>query len=700
MKNPSHPAKMSRVHSGGFLAGFFEGFLPGAINRPPPFLLAAALLFWGWQSDYLLFAIPMALLLELPRFLKWRVDFSFSDYARVWDLCALLFLGAAIYIYSAEEMRLRAFLYTRWMPIIFFPMALAQTYGSEDRLYFSIFSWFLRSRRKGNHDGEGGLNVLYPYFCVTLLASSATNGNPLVFYAGICLLLGVALFFTRSRRLSPATWGFLLVLVIAQGYGTQIGLRELQSAVEGAVGRWASGFFKREGDLRESMTSIGQVGRLKMSGRILYRVEPLTKGPPPELLRQVTYSTFHWSTWKAHPSGFGEAPQETNEHWVFLPGETGERRARISGYLPEGKGVLPVPQGIASLTQLPVVKVETNDAATIRVSGGPDFVTFDAGYVPGKSLDDAPSSMDGRNGIHSDEIPALAKVAEELGLLGMATPAQKIEAVRRFFQNKFRYTIFQDTIMRGNYEKKITPLSVFLLRSHAGHCEYFATATVLLLRYAGVPARYATGFAVQESSGKEFIVRERHAHAWCLVFHDGVWRDFDTTPGNWEQAEKESATWWNSVKDQWTKIPFWISKWRWSRTNYRQYLIWLLIPLVGILVWRLAVTKRRRSSLEDGSSNGSQLSPGHDSEFFLVEQKLSGLGMPRGPGESVATWLRRLETQLSAMSDPLRGVMDLHYRYRFDPNGLSQMEREELRRSALALVNQIEQTKPGASTPA
>jgi hypothetical protein len=51
-----------------------------------------------------------------------------------------------------------------------------------------------------------------------------------------------------------------------------------------------------------------------------------------------------------------------------------------------------------------------------------------------------------------------------------------------------------------------------------------------LLREAGLPARYAVGYSVQEKTGKGFIVRDRHAHAWCLVHLDGVWQDFDTTP--------------------------------------------------------------------------------------------------------------------------------------------------------------------------
>lgn len=68
-------------------------------------------------------------------------------------------------------------------------------------------------------------------------------------------------------------------------------------------------------------------------------------------------------------------------------------------------------------------------------------------------------------------------------------------------------------------DQKTTPLSTFLLKNRSGHCEYFATATTLLLREVGIPARYAIGFSVSEFSPLEnqFIVRGRDSHAWTLV---------------------------------------------------------------------------------------------------------------------------------------------------------------------------------------
>ena len=50
----------------------------------PPFLLAAALLFWGWQTAMVLPSVIMAVVLETARGVSWRGDFSTADFRRIW----------------------------------------------------------------------------------------------------------------------------------------------------------------------------------------------------------------------------------------------------------------------------------------------------------------------------------------------------------------------------------------------------------------------------------------------------------------------------------------------------------------------------------------------------------------------------------------------------------------------------------------
>lgn len=81
----------------------------------------------------------------------------------------------------------------------------------------------------------------------------------------------------------------------------------------------------------------------------------------------------------------------------------------------------------------------------------------------------------------------------------------------------------------------VDPIEYFLLEKPAAHCEYFATATVLMLRLAGFPARYVTGFVVQERNpvGEYWVARSRDAHAWAEVFDPARgWITVESTPAS------------------------------------------------------------------------------------------------------------------------------------------------------------------------
>jgi transglutaminase-like putative cysteine protease len=78
-------------------------------------------------------------------------------------------------------------------------------------------------------------------------------------------------------------------------------------------------------------------------------------------------------------------------------------------------------------------------------------------------------------------------------------------------------------------------LAWFLFDRRAGHCEYFAAAMTVLLRSAGVPARYVTGFLPGEYNdvGEDFIVRASDAHSWVEVYFPAYgWIPFDPTPAS------------------------------------------------------------------------------------------------------------------------------------------------------------------------
>jgi hypothetical protein len=222
--------------------------------------------------------------------------------------------------------------------------------------------------------------------------------------------------------------------------------------------------------------------------------------------------------------------------------------------LSKGTGIIALPMGTAEIDNLPVNLLKTNLLGTVQGSEGPGLVRYLARFGTGHSLDGDVSGFD--TAVPSAETNALAAVATELGLARL--PA--LEAARRlsvFFQQNFSYTT--DLKAPWNWIENYAPISQFLLRTRAGHCEYFATATALLLRYAGIPTRYVTGYSVQESSGlNNYIVRERHAHAW-VIYYDrlkGSWNELDTTPSGWGPMEDARASWWEPIGDFFSRLWF------------------------------------------------------------------------------------------------------------------------------------------------
>ena len=72
----------------------------------------------------------------------------------------------------------------------------------------------------------------------------------------------------------------------------------------------------------------------------------------------------------------------------------------------------------------------------------------------------------------------------------------------------------------------------FLTESDTGYCVHFASATAVLLRAAGISARYVTGYMFRAEAGTPVTVREDRAHAWVEYYEErlGMWLLLESTP--------------------------------------------------------------------------------------------------------------------------------------------------------------------------
>ncbi len=694
--------------------------------KTPPLLLGATLLFWGWQTGFLAAGAVMAAILEAARFLKVRWEFDDDDFSRVWVFCSVLFLATAAYAFTSNEgpgsfrsllqdpnyMAQRnagassartATAIIRWLPMIFFLFMAAQVYSSREGIPLEAVSLILRRRRrKATQRGQAlpparNVDISYAYFAACLFAASAHSARGTTFFWGLCGLLTWALWSRRSKRFSPVAWTVALGAVVGLGYLGQLGVDELQRLVENYNPQWLARRAGGGADPRHNRTALGQVGRLKTSGKIVIRLQPKGGSEPPTYLREASYRVFKSPLWYAGSSqdDFGPVNSETNETtWILVRGKTNSAAVNIACYLPGGRALLPLPTGSGRLENVVFYILQRNSAGSV-LAYGPGLVIFDALYGPGEIPDLAPDTNQDLQ-VSPREVPAIDQVLSELQLTKGQDRQQVLHTISGFFQGQFTYSTWQDRDLAAS--TNATPLSRFLLNTHRGHCEYFATATVLLLRRIGIQARYAVGYAVHEPSGSGYVVRERDAHAWCQVWNEDrkQWEDFDTTPPSWlkEEGARASAGQW--LSDAWSRIWFEISKFRWGQSELRRYVFWVLGPVLALLLYQIAFRRRWKRQHRMRPVGVAGLSwPGLDSEFYQVESTLAGSGAARRPSEPLSNWLRRVAADPGwvELSGPMQKLLWLHYRYRFDPLGLDENERQALRRESQACLAQLGQLK-------
>jgi hypothetical protein len=642
----------------------------------PAFLLAAAALFWGAQTGNWLVAAASAALLEAPRYVARRWQLASAEFNRVADFCTVLLFALALYLYFSFGNPRAITLLFQWMPVIVLPLVLAQAWSTARALDLSVLFWSLRRNPMRR---AVKLNLGYPAFALWLLAASAANRQGAAFYLGLTLLTAWPLLLARPRSYAaPLALSMLLGAVLA-GYGGQLGLHRLQQWLEAAAPEWLAGGGARTNPYR-STTDIGSIGELKLSQRILLRIEAAPAVPAPILLHRASYDDYVGGTWVARNPRFEQlAPFGTASTWKLndAPGPLLQITVHDDS---DGNPVLSLPANTARIEGLAASEMKLNALGAVQVEHKPGFFSYRALIGSGNSAYAAPTPRD--LGIPKAEAAAVAQIASELGLAALP-PELALARVKQFFASRFEYSTWQDTPAAGR-----TPLSAFLLDTRAGHCEYFASATALLLRAAGIPARYATGFSAQEWSKLDgaYLVRERHAHAWVRAWVGGAWRDIDTTPPTWYLAEAAQAPMWSPLADLWSWARFRISQWsaRTSERGWSQSLIWLALPLFAWLAWRTLRGRRADTAAATDETAATKAWPGMDSEFYLIERRMAELGHARREVETLSEWLARIGAQSGVNAAALQPLARLHCRHRFDPAGLSAAEREALRTQALA----------------
>jgi len=640
----------------------------------PPFLIGAALAFWGWQSGNPVVGIALGIALEAPRYVKLRLDLGAVEHSRIADLSTIGFVTLALLLAANRGVSrgfMEAFI---WAPAALAPIMLAQMLSGSGRIPLSaLFRYMRKLKRRNPEIKDPPVDVSPVYVALALISAGIANPRGPAYYAGVVIVVAWALSVVRPRHAGPAAWILMLAIGAGAGYAGQLGIADLQARIES----WMVEFYlpSSDTDPYRSTTAIGSIGRLKQYDAIVLRVyaaqgQPAAGVPEFRLLHRASYNTYAGTTWIAR-----EALMEPlnaaigGTTWTLAaPAQAPNWRLRIAARIDGGKALLAMPAATTRVLGLAASAVQRNVLGAVHADVGSDWIQYEtegAAHIEAYSPPSAADSI-----LPSRERSTFERVAAELGLRDV--PPE--EALRRIDHHlaKFTYSLYREQLVPANQ----TALGDFMTRTRSGHCEYFAAAAALLLRAAGIPSRYATGYAVMERSALEnaYVVRSRHSHAWTRAWVGGRWVDLDTTPPDWFAEEARQAPFWQGLAD--------LARWagfRWiMREEFSMGDAWygVLVVLALILGWRMFGGRRISRPDSAETAVARQRYPGADSEFYALEQSLTA----RSTGETHAAWIKRIAADLPGQTaDQIRSALQLHQRYRFDPDGISANERSRLR---------------------
>lgn len=131
-------------------------------------------------------------------------------------------------------------------------------------------------------------------------------------------------------------------------------------------------------------------------------------------------------------------------------------------------------------------------------------------------------------------VPLVQQIAGEY-----QSPYHKAQAIAAYVRSSAKYDLKTRKMSAGRKDFA----QWFLESSEKGYCVHFATAATVLLKAAGIPARYVTGYLVEVTEGKTTVVRAENAHAWTEYWLPGFgWTMLEVTPPEEPEEPTQQTT--------------------------------------------------------------------------------------------------------------------------------------------------------------
>lgn len=267
---------------------------------------------------------------------------------------------------------------------------------------------------------------------------------------------------------------------------------------------------------------------------------------------------------------------------------------------------------------------------------------------------------------------------------GESNTYDQVKAIEAYLAERFEYQIESPIAPPGQ-----DAVDHFLFETDVGYCEQFASATVMMLRTLGVPARVAVGYTpgTRNAFTGLYEVKASDAHSWVEVWFPNLgWYEFDPTfdipPAQLELAE---------VLPLARVLSFVFEGLRDSMPSglaglLRGGLITAMVGGAALLLFLLIKRRERRP----GSTSVTAADRGRLGQAFVaVEEALTSYGEPRRPQETVRETIRRAARLSRRDEGDSSEVIETHlYAERPVPSEQARRVASQLKELASAVVQQ------------
>jgi transglutaminase-like putative cysteine protease len=258
--------------------------------------------------------------------------------------------------------------------------------------------------------------------------------------------------------------------------------------------------------------------------------------PPGYYMRGGTLTLYDGRGWQ-NPSSLTRRERLSNERWTDLPLE-GRRLLVQSIFLTFNSQVLyAAPEPLEPATDY---RLDVRAQGDLVALWGRERSYTIVSAVPAVSEEmlrtepawSAAEPLPAGYEIHLQLPDAITERTRQLAAeltAGLDSPFDKAQAIESYLRT------YEYDLTVSEPPKDVADVAdFFLFDLRRGYCDYYATAFVVLARLAGLPARFATGFAVGNWSPNEgvWVVTEAEAHSWPeLYFPKYGWIQFEPTAG-------------------------------------------------------------------------------------------------------------------------------------------------------------------------